>query len=568
MTRRTTTLLILFVLIITAVSLNGLVSPPPALAQNCPDNNPSLPEICRVRPNEVYNDVASTLTVIGNDFVDAVVILEGYSTLQTTAVGTDNDVLTAVIPPGVPAGTYNVRVVNATGHTTVRNNAVTVLDALDITPEATNTPAPTSTPLPTDFIRPIVTILSYGASSPILYPGQEIDTEMTLQNNGAIDARNVRVNWVEGGNLIPRDTGGVRALGDMTPGATIRFFQPFRVDSNLIGYEVVETVQITYTDQYGNEYSETSEISFDARQPVDTPTPTPTLTPTATLSVRPQLIVEGYTTTVDPLVPGAIFNLDAMLVNVSGEVARQAVVTLNVPDTSLNALAPLSSSNVRYIEEMAPGERVALSYNMAVSGTAEGGLIPVQFNLSYIDNFNVQHDETETISLVINAQPLVQIGFFDQLPDLILVGDFFDLPVEVINIGTQQINISTISITSDRLDLTDASLYVGPLDGGTSASLVPTAEALQAGTVEITVTINYLDSFQQPQVVTEVLTVEVEAIPLDALPDEGDESEPERGGLFGRPRANNGTDAAEEDLSLGQRIWRGFLGFLGLGTRG
>mgnify|MGYP003565965839 CR=1 FL=1 len=86
----------------------------------------------------------------------------------------------------------------------------------------------------------------------------------------------------------------------------------------------------------------------------------------------------------------------------------------------------------------------------------------------------------------------------------------FQLPVEVINIGRTLVNVSTLEVTSEQLEIEEGSIYLGPLDGGTSGSLDAVAVAQEGGTNELLVTVHYLDDFDQPRVVMETLSVEVE----------------------------------------------------------
>jgi hypothetical protein len=95
------------------------------------------------------------------------------------------------------------------------------------------------------------------------------------------------------------------------------------------------------------------------------------------------------------------------------------------------------------------------------------------------------------------------------------------------------VNVSTLELTSEELTIEDGSLYVGPLDGGTSASLEATAVGRAGGTTPLVVRVHYLDDFEQPQVVTETLTVELEqpAVPTPAPEGEGSPRQP-RGGFL------------------------------------
>jgi hypothetical protein len=205
---------------------------------------------------------------------------------------------------------------------------------------------------------------------------------------------------------------------------------------------------------------------------------------------------------------------------------------------------------VRFIETLNGGESTEVDYDLIADGNANAGLVAIDVELAYEDSFGASQTEIETISLQIIAAPFFQIGLIDPLPDEIVVGDTFDLAIEVINIGRSMINVSTMEVTSDRLMISDGTVYIGPLDGGTSGTIFASAEAIQAGTANIEIKVNYLDSFHQPQSVVEKLTAEVEGIALD---DDISEEESSAGREDG-------------DLTIWQRIWRAILGFFGLGT--
>ncbi len=268
----------------------------------------------------------------------------------------------------------------------------------------------------------------------------------------------------------------------------------------------------------------------------------------------PRLLIERYATTPETISPGSAFRLDFELVNLGAGPARQIFMRLGESADTLGPLAPAGSSNVRYLESVDGNMRVTISYDLVVDGDAEAGVVPIDVNLEYQDDFGVVHKETETISLLVTATPHLRIGFFEPLPEMIFTGERFELPIEVINIGRTMVNVSTVEVTSDTLLISDGSLYVGPLDGGTAGTLVPQAEAQEPGTATITVTINYLDNFQQPQTVVQTMTIEIQDSGLSIL---------------GADDANADATTPDTDggVTAGQRLWRAILGFLGLGTR-
>lgn len=524
----------------------------PAQTACNPDGSVVLTDI---EPGSIRNSSPVTITVLGSGFeAGAAVVIQGYSTLNTTFVNAN--VLTAEVPAGIPvrsdgsAKDYDVLVYNPTSPETscaILNDGLTVRAA-----SPTATPAPTSTPAPTNFVRPSITVQSYGASSTTLSPGQNIDFEMTLQNLGQVGATNVSATFITG-DLIPRVTGGTQVIPDLGAGESYRFFQPLRVDSSLWDYEAILQVKVSYTDQYGANYTETFDLSFPVSLPASTPTPTPTL------SVRPDIVIESYRTEPDELTAGSTLLLTLDLANVSPLGARQVMLRLNLDGN--DTLAALTSSNQRYIDAMAAGERTQVTYNLAVSGDASAGLVPLTFELSYIDDNNIEYSETESLSLRIDSQPLFYIYLFNDVPETINVGDTFELPIQIINIGQNSVNVNTIVVTSDGLDIADGTMFLGQLDDGTSGSLIAQATARQAGTATVQIDVNYIDEFQQPQVYTESMTFEVQdssaAAPGQFVTgDATSQNVPQGFGL-----------AEQQTMTVGERIKQAILGFFGLATR-
>ncbi|MBK8432402.1 MAG: IPT/TIG domain-containing protein [Chloroflexi bacterium] len=138
-----------------------------------------------VQPNSVSSSFPTELALTGQGFLNgAVVLLDGYGALATSFVS--SNLLTAVLPAGVPAGTYTVRVLNPNAESAALPNALTVRP-----PSETATPVATATPLATAFVRPQLVINSYGASSAEIVPNSNLAFEMTLANAGQIEARNV-----------------------------------------------------------------------------------------------------------------------------------------------------------------------------------------------------------------------------------------------------------------------------------------------------------------------------------------------------------------------------------------
>jgi len=176
-----------------------------------------------------------------------------------------------------------------------------------------------------------------------------------------------------------------------------------------------------------------------------------------------------------------------------------------------------------------------------VDGGAEAGPVTLDVALDYLDERGADYSETQTLSLLVATSPRLLIQFYDDLPDTIRVGDTIDLPVEVINIGAQRLNVSTIEVVSEGLDITSGEVYVGPLDAGTSGVLEPAVTPTEDGVIEVEVRVYYLDDLQQPQTYSYRLSITVEP------PEVVEEVEAQGPGPLAQ-------------------VWRTILGFFGLAT--
>ncbi len=235
-----------------------------------------------LQPTTISNADAVTLVVTGSGFSEgASVILQGYGGLSTTFVNAN--ILNATIPAHLQPGAYTVTVINGdatcqTFGTPITVTGPTATSAPANTSTPTNTPAPTATPLPTNFVRPVLNVDSYSASSTIITPGQDFDSQITLVNWGSTTATNVVVSFAAG-DFTPRATGGVRTVGSLAPNEKWSFYQPFTANTTLWGKKSGSVqMTVTYTDVNGKQYSETFNIGFNLTSystATSTPTPTP-----------------------------------------------------------------------------------------------------------------------------------------------------------------------------------------------------------------------------------------------------------------------------------------------------
>lgn len=553
----------------------------PVLAQDCT----GLFTIVSVQPGTVYNTAAVNLIVTGTDpgFGDEpVVVVDNYGALNTTKVG--ERVLNAQLPSGVPPGVYSLRVINKNVECASLKNALTVIGPTDTpeptdTPAPTKTPAPTGTPGPTAYIRPLVVVESYGASSTVIVPGQDLDFEITLRSVGQSTATNIVATFVAG-DFIPRTTGGVHAVGALAPGETSRFFQPLTASSGLSGQNVgTLDVKVTYTDLNGAAYDETFTLSFAVQK--TGVTSTATATATATPGLRPQLLIGNYRTDVATLNPGTHFTLTLEVKNVGNANAKRVTMIMGggttgggsevssggTPGASQGGsggvsgaggefanFAPLDSSNVQFLGDLAAGAPLTASQTLVVNGSTKPGAYAVKFSFSYRDDQGSSFTDDQVITLLVYSPPLVEVSFYRETGP-ITAGQPNQLPLQVANLGRSSVVLGSMRVTAAQggAQFSNNLTLVGSLDAGGYFTLDATVTPDQPGPLELIVTVGYTDDFNQPQVITDTLEVDVQAAPV------------EPGGGTGPGGGEGGAEfpsSARE--SFGQKAWRFVLGMIGL----
>jgi hypothetical protein len=517
-----------------------------------------------VQPNLVSNQIATTIIITGTDFVDgATVILEGYGSLQANVL--NDTTLHALLPAGIPSGVYALRILNPDGNASVLNNALTVLQQTQV-PENT----PTIPPSVPGYERPVVVVNSYSVNTEKLSPGQDFELAILLYNAGQRTATNV-VATFSVDDLIPRVSGGVKAVGNIAPDNRSDFVQSFTVSGTAWGKSFVSTnMTLLYTDPEGFQYSEIFTLTISLYNPgYAPPTPTPTITPTPTEGppLRPQLVITEYELSDDPIQPGMHFTLNLSVVN-QGEADAKRVTMIvgggsQMPSGTqdnggisgssgeFTNFAPVGSSNVQFIGDINLGSSIHASQDLIVNVSTNPGAYPLKISFVYNDPRNNRLIDDQVITLLVYSLPVLDISFYRD-PNPLFAGQPNQLPIQIVNLGRKSIVLGNLRVDVQEAELSNDVIFVGALEPGgyfpMDAMLIP----FQSGTSEIFVSIDYTDDFNQSQVISQTLMVEI----LEAQI-----FEPEGPGIG--PGEGEAPPPAQED-SFWQKVKRFFLGLLGL----
>jgi hypothetical protein len=414
---------------------------------------------------------------------------------------------------------------------------------VDPTPTATNTPEPTPTLTPTPTVpslglRPVVVLASYSTKPALISPGSDFNLEIRLMNQGKVSARNI-ILTIAAGNFIPRQTGGVLALDELSPGGKHKLIQPLSASSSLAGTTITTLdVKVSYTDDQGLAYSEAFTIALNLTQPVyggPAATPTPTPTPTPIAINRPQLVISGYQADTTPLQPGNRFTLTLSVFNVGNVEAKR--VTMIVGGASLTTnpegsendpqkpggftaaggeftnFSPLGASNVQSLGNLAAGEALTAQQSLIVNVTTNPGVYSLKISFAYLDDKGNLLIDDQVISLLVYSPPVVEINFYRD-PGLIYAGQPNQLPVQIVNLGRKSAVFGTLTLNAPNGQLMNHSIFVGPLEMGGYFPMDATWIPDFPGQVEVAVSVDYTDDFNQPQKITRVLVLEVLEMPV------------------------------------------------------
>ncbi len=379
--------------------------------------------------------------------------------------------------------------------------------------------------------RPQLIIEKAQTEPQVLSPGDGFSLTLQLANRGNRTASGVVLGLATTDLAVPADGGSEIAVAPLGIGQQTTVTLPLVLGEGAEAGRQALGISLSYADFEGSTYADRQNVGLEV---------------ITALADRPQLIVDDYLTVPDSIGPGTAFSLTLRVRNVGGGEAERLILTLGGEGgTDLGPFAPIRSSNVRFISRVEPGQVIDVHQPLLVDGSAQSGSYNLPLGLAYDDARGTRHADRQLISLVVRRQPHFRIDFYRAVGRP-MVGERFPLPVEVTNIARALVNVSTMELSSTELEIEESSLYVGPLDGGMSASMEPMAIGLESGTTEVLVSVHYLDDFDQAQVVTETLTVELQE---SMMPTPEAESRP-----------------PEEGVGLLARVWRFIRALLGLGS--
>ncbi len=334
---------------------------------------------------------------------------------------------------------------------------------------------------PTPVPVPLPVIAAASTEPEEIVSGKPFTMTLTIDNVGEGRAYDLLIYLSGNDGFAPWQGSNVLAVGDLPPGGSKTVSFRMVADSNVTSGPKVVSLSLSYGDDTG--------------QRTTSPQSAAVMISGGAAKVPPFIEITGYQTAPSVLAPGGTFLLTVHLKN-SGSPASQVTVFF---DTSKTYFAPLGSGSRYMIRSIDPDAEATVSKQFMVDGKAEAGIYSIPMEITFLSEDGNSYREEDVITCMVEKPLLLQVHFYQTVSPA-PPGEPFELPVEMINTGDERANLTMVSVTSDDLEITKGSEYVGPLAAGDTYTLNPTAVAKHPGEATVKVAVNYIDSFNRAQV--------------------------------------------------------------------
>jgi hypothetical protein len=516
--------------------------------------------------------VTYTFTVTDvDDGLDLNLTINSPTTVSGWSPAPTTDQSTLMVLNGETA-TFTMNVPIPSSATAGQNDieSITIADAAATTTKTIN--VTTTVKAVTVSGRPLLTVAEYYLNSGKLAAGSDFQLAVRLKNTGSSPAYNVIVAYDGGTSFYPKNTGGISTVSGISSATSTTVTQDF-VGAAELAWTEIATMKLTvsYTDSAGTAYSDVFSLTFDIAVNYSQSSSANT----TTSANQAQLVITDYMVDVDILQPGTSFNLALEVKNMGSTDAKAVTMVMGGGGSSsssdsgtpqpggvsggggeLTNFAPLDSSNLVYIGDVAAGGTATMTQKLIVNVTTEPGVYTLKFSFVYNDTKGNRIVDDQVITLLVYSLPQVESSFYMD-PGFFYVGTPGVLPVQVTNLGKKTCVLGNMRVTADGEEIYNNVSLVGALDPGGYYTLDAEFTPSKEGPLDIVVTINYTDDFNQPRTLVQKISVEVQPA-AEMTPDPSLEN-PEGNGMSGLP-----VDQMPETFM--QKIGRFFKGMLGLGS--
>jgi hypothetical protein len=450
----------------------------------------------------------------------------------------------------------------------------------------------------TDPVRPLLYIAEYHTSlgGKSVNPYGTFGLTFTIGNNGhgEAHARNIVMTF-SSADFDPLD------------GSVITFYEVdaenrgneththnFKVnDMSTWKYSGQIQATTTYTDPNGTPYSDTFIFTIMINQVGGTGSTAATATPSAVM--RPQMVVNSYTTDIDPLQPGSHFKLGLSVSNAGTADARSVSLVygggatagttdpLGTPQAGgvggaggdVSNFAPVGNSNVILLGDVPMGSTLSPEQEFIVNVTTNPGAYPLKLSFVYTDTKGVRMVDDQVITLLVYSLPQLEFSFYQPMEGMVNAGQMGMLPIQITNLSRKSVVLGNVVATSPNGEMSNNSILVGTLDPGGYFTFDPMFMPYSEGETAINFEIRYTDDFNQLRTYNSSLSVIANPpmeipTPYPMLDENGNPVLDENGNPVMVDPMNPFPDGNSQEPSsqpgFFARIWNAIKSFFGFGS--
>ncbi|MGC9089039.1 MAG: COG1361 S-layer family protein [Caldisericia bacterium] len=362
----------------------------------------------------------------------------------------------------------------------------------------------------------------------VLIPDSSFKLNFLISNNGGKIAKNSKIEFSGVGNssdLYPFsliDTGSLIYIGN------IKIDEEKRVTLNLnISKDAKDGVyNLVFKIYYENDknFSDTQKIGVTIQKGE----------PSKNLNI----ILSSYIITPDILKPGDNFEIDYTLTNTSKDTAYNITHKIERVENSntLYPFSPVSMSNINSTRIIQGFNSISSNFKFIISPEAESGNYNLIFAISYEDASGNSYLQTSTVGVMVLRKPVISI-FNLVYPDVINIGEKFNISCEIANLGKFPVNGVLVSLEGASTKGVDR--FIGTLDPGISEIYEAEISFDNSNEYNLTLKVQYVDDSNN-------INIEKRDFKIKVIEGSSEEKEPKR-------------------LTLWQRIWRFILSIFGIG---
>ncbi len=181
--------------------------------------------------------------------------------------------------------------------------------------------------------------------------------------------------------------------------------------------------------------------------------------------------------------------------------------------SNLSTFAPLNASNVQFLGDMAIGGEKDLEVLLIVNTSTLPGAYSLPISFTYIGPNGGTFTDDQAITLLVYTPPNLAVNFYRD-PGPLYANQPNLLPIQVVNLGRTTVVLGNMTVTAENAFMENNTTLVGPLDPGGYYTLDAMLTTDQPGSQELLVEINYTDDFNQPNVYTDTIPIDVLEAPV------------------------------------------------------